>query len=400
MGDQPRIFGVVQNKPQLAKYAVTACIAFSAFTLTGATEAFAAEPSTDAGSASEPTAGSASEPTAGSASEPTAGSASEPTAGSASEPTAGSASEELEPSPPEGRELGGHVFMPVLGMVSPFTNTSFGTFMLLGYGSTTGSLTLQLPGNPPPPAQTFTGTVSYVAIGSVLSFEAAFLRYFAARIGLSETLYSGISGAAVAAVGSNARLGGNFGLTGSLPIGQSVRVAGVFDTSFAPAMGVLLGPAIKSAFDSCSEGVTNCRFDFGKLFEQRNVLSLEPGVAASWAPLPSLGVTGNLTYVHRSLTNSNSGATTSEAMSLGVAADFDFHLISIVPVGVQLSWNSRIPFDESVDGFSDLGAAVFYTGRKNLSLGLQFVDRRFRVVPDVDVSWTTFIALIGLRYYW
>jgi hypothetical protein len=290
--------------------------------------------------------------------------------------------------------------MPVLGMASPFTTTSFGTFMLVGYGSTTGSLTLQLPGNPPPAPQTFTGTVSYVAIGSVLSFEAAFLRYFSARIGLSETLYSGVSGAAVAAVGSNARLGGNFGFTGSLPIGQSVRVAGVFDTSFAPAMGVLLGPAIKSAFDSCSEGVANCRFDFGKLFEQRNVLSIEPGVAASWAPLPSLGVTGNLTYVHRSLTNSNSGATTSEAMSLGVAADFDFYLVSIVPVGVQLSWNSRFPFDESVDGFSDLGAAVFYTGRKNLSLGLQLVDRRFRVVPNVDVSWTTFIALIGLRYYW
>ena len=36
----------------------------------------------------------------------------------------------------------------------------------------------------------------------------------------------------------------------------------------------------------------------------------------------------------------------------------------------------------------------------NLSLGLQLVDRRFRVVPNVDVSWTTFIALIGLRYYW
>jgi hypothetical protein len=369
-------------------FVITAFIAFAASTLAGATEAFAAEPAPDAGSVAEPAAGSVAEPTAGSVAEPTAGSASEP------------ALEEPEPSPPEGRELGGHVFMPVLGMVSPFTNTSFGTFMLLGYGSTTGSLTLQLPGNPPPPAQTFTGTVSYVAIGSVLSFEAAFLRYFSARIGLSETLYSGISGAAVAAVGSNARLGGNLGLTASLPIGQSVRVAGVLDTSFAPAMGVLLGPAIKSAFDSCSEGVTNCRFDFGKLFEQRNVLSVEPGLAASWAPLPALGVTGNLTYVHRSLTNSNSGSTTSEAMSLGVAADFDFHLISTVPVGVQLSWNSRIPFDESVDGFSDLGAAVFYTGRKNLSLGLQFVDRRFRVVPNVDASWTTFIALIGLRYYW
>jgi hypothetical protein len=29
---------------------------------------------------------------------------------------------------PQGRELGGHVFMPVMGMVGPFATTSFGTF--------------------------------------------------------------------------------------------------------------------------------------------------------------------------------------------------------------------------------------------------------------------------------
>jgi hypothetical protein len=290
--------------------------------------------------------------------------------------------------------------MPVFGMVSPFTTTSFGTFMSVGYGSTTGGFTLQLPGNPPPPPQTVRGSVSYAAIGGIVGFEVAFLRHFSARLAFSETLYSGLTGVAAAVVGSNARLGGNLGFTASMPVGESMRVAAVFDTSYAPAMGLLLGPAIRSAFDSCSSGITDCRFDFGKLFEQRNVLTVEPGVAGSWAPLTALGVTGNLTYVHSSLTNSNSGSASSDAISLGVAADYDFHDISSVPVGVQLSWNSRFPFAGSGDGFSDLGAAVFYTGRKNLSLGLQLVDRRFKVVPDVDVSWTTFIALIGLRYYW
>jgi hypothetical protein len=290
--------------------------------------------------------------------------------------------------------------MPVLGMVSPFNTTSFGTFMSMGYGSTTGSLSLQLPGNPLPPPTTFSGTVSYAAIGGILGFEAAFLDHFSARVVLSETLYSGITGTAAAVVGTNARLGGDFGFTASLPIGQSVRLAGIFDVSYAPQMGLLLGPAIKSAFDSCSTGIRDCRFDFSKLFEQKNVLTIEPGVAASWAPLTSLGVTGNLTYAHSSLSNSNSGAVTSDAMSLGVATDFDFHAISSVPVGLQVSWNSRFPFAGGGDGFTDLGLGFFYTGRKNLSLGLQVIDRRFRVVPDVDASWTTFIALIGLRYYW
>jgi len=46
-------------------------------------------------------------------------------------------------------------------------------------------------------------------------------------------------------------------------------------------------------------------------------------------------------------------------------------------------------------------ASVFTrTGRENLALGVQAVNRRFRVVPEVDVSWSTFVASIGLRYYW
>jgi hypothetical protein len=290
--------------------------------------------------------------------------------------------------------------MPVLGMVSPFTNTSFGTFLSVGFGSSTGHLSLQLPGNPPPPPSIISGSVSYAAIGGVVSFEAAFLEHFSGRAIFTETLYSGTTGAAAAVIGSNARLGADFGLTASLPLTPSIRVAAVFDVSYVPATGILLGPAIKYAFDSCAMGITNCRFEFSRLFEQKNVLTVEPGGSASWAPYPSFGLTGNLTYVHSSLTNSNTGSLSTNALSMGLAADFDFLAISEVPVGVQLSWNSRFVFSESTDGFTDLGGAVFYTGRKNLSVGFQLVDRRFRVVPDVDVSWKTFIALIGLRYYW
>jgi hypothetical protein len=355
---------------------LSASLAFAASTLMGG-KASAAEPATGAAAAVSP--GDAPGPNVEAAAEPGAG---------AAEPT------------PQGRELGGHTFMPILGMVSPFTTTSFGTFLSVGYGSTTGRLSLQLPGNPPPPPTIISGSVSYAAIGGVVGFEAAFLQHFSARVIFTETLYSGTTGAAAAMVGSNARLGADFGLTASLPLTPSIRVAAVVDASFAPSTGILLGPAIKSTFDSCAMGITNCRFEFSQLFEQRNVVTVEPGGAASWALYPFLGVTTNLTYAHGSLTNSNSGSVSTNAMSAGIAADFDFYAISDVPVGIQLSWNSRWVFSESTEGFTDLGGAVFYTGRKNLSIGFQLVDRRFRVVPDVDVSWKTFIALTGLRYYW
>jgi hypothetical protein len=170
----------------------------------------------------------------------------------------------------------------VLGIVGPFANTSFGTFLTVGAGSTHGSVSLQVPGSSRPP-QTFGGEVSYAVVGGVLSYEYAFLRDFAARIVLSETLYSGTTSAAAAVVGTNARLGGDVGLTGGLTIANSLRLSGVLDASYAPRIGLLLGPAVKSAYDSCSMGVTECSFDVGKLFEAANVLTLTPGVAAPLA---------------------------------------------------------------------------------------------------------------------
>jgi hypothetical protein len=299
--------------------------------------------------------------------------------------------------PPEGRELAGHVFMPALGIVGPFATTSFSSYMTLGAGSTEGHLTLQLPGNPPPPPQTFNGSVSYVAVGGVLGFEAQVVPGISARMGLTETIYSGTSGAAVTTVGTNARVGGGLGITAGLPIGNSVRVAGVVDANLVPRFGLLLGPAIESTFESCSTGIRDCRFDFSKLFRLKNVFELKPGVAASWAPLRALGISGNLSYLYASVAGISQGG-----IFIGVAVDYDFRAISRVPVGLQAALSSLVPITghDSVFGYTDLGGGVFYTGRKHLSLGIQALARRFRVSPQTDVSWSTYVAFIGLRYYW
>jgi len=336
-------------------------------------------------------------PSEDSAGEVVARVAAEPSSVAASTPRAATAAKTSYR--PQGRELGGHVYMPVLGIVGPFATTSFGTFLTMGAGSTQATVTLDVPGASEP--QTFRGSVSYAAVGGVLGFEYAFLRDVSARLIISETLYSGTSGAAAAAIGTNARLGGNLGLTAGLPIGRSVRVAGVFDASYVPRFGLLLGPAIRAAFDSCSTGVTDCRFDFGKLFQQQNMLRLIPGVAASWTPTKPLGLTGNVSYVYSSMNTTGSGALSEGAMSFGAAVDFDFNPITPVPVGLQALWNTEATFEKGgIASFTDLGGGVFYTGRKELALGMQAVNRRFRVVPQVDVSWNTIIAMMGLRYYW
>jgi hypothetical protein len=305
---------------------------------------------------------------------------------------------EAPPPRPEGRELGGHVFTPVLGLVGPFATTSFGTYLTMGYGSTTGSVTLQLPSGPP---ETFTGSVEYVAVGGLLAYEYAFTRGISARVLFTETIYSGTTGAAMAVMGSNARFGMSLGMTAGTTLGESVRLSAVLDASSAPQVGLLLGPALKSAYDSCSTGLANCTIDLDKLFKQNNVLQVRPGVAAGWAPLRSLGLVANVSYLYSSIDTKDAGTASQGAVTAGAAADFDFRAISSVPVGLQVSVNGLFPISGSTEQrFTDVGGAIFYTGRKDLSVGLQIVDRRFKVDPAVDVSWKTFIALIGLRYYW
>jgi hypothetical protein len=297
------------------------------------------------------------------------------------------------------RDMGGHTYMHALGISSAFATTNFGTYMTAGYGTTKGRVTLLVPGNPDP--QTFEGEVSYAAVGSVLDFEWAFLPGFSARFLLTESLYSGVTGAAVAAVGTNIRLGAGLGLTASFPVGESVRLAARLDASYTPQLGLLLGPALKDAYDSCSAGVSNCTFDFQKLFEQNNVFAVKPGAAVAWTPWAPLGVTANLEWVQRSLEQTGGSTESSGALAAGLALDFDFLNVSTVPVGLVASWSSEWPATGvSSGGFTDVGGGVLYTGRKDLSLGVQAVVRRFRVVPEVDVSWNTFLLLIGLRYYW
>jgi len=243
--------------------------------------------------------------------------------------------------------------------------------------------------------------VGFAAVGSVIDYEWAFLPGYSARFALSESLYSGVTGAAVATIGTNIRLGAALGLTASFPVGDTVRLAARLDTSYTPQMGLLLGPALQDAYDSCSTGVSNCTFDFAKLFEQNNVFTVKAGTALAWTPWAPLGVTANLEWVQRSLEQTGSSTKSAGAINAGLALDFDFRNVSTVPVGLVASWSSEFPVEGvSSTGFTDLGGGVLYTGRKDLSLGVQFIVRHFRVVPEVDLSWNTLLLLTGLRYYW
>lgn len=293
---------------------------------------------------------------------------------------------------PQGRILNGHVFMPSATVPGALVTTSFASYLLLGLGSTTGSFTIG--------DRNFNGTYDYAAIGAVLGYEHAFGRYFSARLSLNDVIYSGINGESAFAVGTQFQVGGSLGVTASLPVGDAVRVAVLFDVGSVPGLALTIGSGLRAIIDRCQAG--NCTVGNGDIFGTRNATTIQPALAANWAVSRALGITGNVAYLHVSQ-DQNLGTVSGDALSLGLASDFDFRAIGWAPIGLMLQFNWTAPFNgdaPALQHVTDLGGGIFYTGRENLALGIQLVARRFAVQPDLAVSWKTFISTVGLRYYW
>ena len=292
--------------------------------------------------------------------------------------------------PPEGRILNGHTFLPAADVRGPFTVTSFGSFMNIGYGTTSG--TYQVGG------QVFNQGFDYALFGATVGYELAFLRYFSARLALSPDVFSGANGSSAIVIGSRVQVGLSAGLTASIPLGDAIRVGFLLDAASGPNLALAIGQGLRAIINTCQP--SGCNIDTGQFFNIVHVFTLQPAAAVSWAPLPPLGLTASFAYLYATETSSGTSFN-GQAVAPAFAADFDFGRISSVPVGILFQFRWIAPFSGTqLQHITDIGGGVFYTGRQDLALGLQFIVRRSAVSSTVDVSWSNFLTTIGLRYYW
>jgi hypothetical protein len=297
-----------------------------------------------------------------------------------------------DPSLAPSRVLNGHVFMPSATVPGALTTTSFGTFLILAYGNTTGSFQVA--------DRAYSGSFDYAGAGAALVYEHAFYRYFSARLAVDEVIFSGIDGPSIIVVGTALQVAFSLGATASLPIGDSLRVGVLLDVESSPGLALTIGNGLQTIVENCRVDPNNCRANEGSVFGTNRALTLKPALAANWAPWRPLGLTANAAYINVSQ-DQGDDTFKANAVRLAGAADFDFLAVSGVPVGLQLAFAWTAPIDGTVlQHITDLGGGIFYTGSQHLALGLQLISRRFAVQPTVDVSWSTLVSTIGLRYYW
>ncbi|HTP50049.1 MAG TPA: hypothetical protein VMK42_05070 [Anaeromyxobacteraceae bacterium] len=296
----------------------------------------------------------------------------------------------LEDTPPGRRILNGHVFMPSATVPGALTTTSFATYLITAYGKTTGSAQIG--------DKLYSGSFDYAGVGAILGYEYAFLDHFSARFSITELVYTGINGSSALVIGTSVSTGASLGFTASLPIGDSFKLGLLLDGTIGPGLALTIGNGISSIINRCQQ--SGCAVGEGDIFGKKNSFSVQPALAINWAPWRPFGITANFSYAFISQ-DLSSGTFSGQALGLGVALDFDFKAISDVPIGLQAVFAWTTPTSgTNLQHVTDLGGGIFYTGRPHLALGLQIVTRRFRVEPNVDVSWSTWLATIGLRYYW
>jgi hypothetical protein len=170
------------------------------------------------------------------------------------------------------------------------------------------------------------------------------------------------------------------------------------DVSYAPSIALTIANALQSVVDSCS-GPGGCDVDGGQAIEIDNLMRVEPALAAAWAPWRPLGLTANVTYIYR---EGEEDGGSSQGVKLGGVVDFDLDPAVGFPLGLQAvaAWTAPVG-SSSLQHVTDVGVGFYYTGRKELTVGVQMASRRFSAQPGlVDTEWSGVITTLGLRYYW
>jgi hypothetical protein len=293
-----------------------------------------------------------------------------------------------------GRELGGHLFLPSHLLEDPFSYTAFGTTFGLGAGNAVGPAV-----NPEPPPY-FSGEKWYgfTGLGLGMLLNVRILEYLAVRAGLNTTAYLGTGSGAALTVGTSARITGDVGVKGSLPVGENFRFSAAVDAAYGPTYALLLADGIRSIIENCPTNPEQCRDSLSASLQADDTITWTAGLAGAWAPLPYLGFTANVQFIAPTKTGTNSIA--QNGMNFAGSGEFDaLPLVKWLPLGVNVAYQITTGVGgNKVPTAQEAGFGFYYTGRRDLALGLE-IDWRWNTLATAQVATAT-VAWLNLRYYW
>jgi hypothetical protein len=286
------------------------------------------------------------------------------------------------------RELNGHYFIPSNVAVDPFTATYFGSQTGFGYLSATVpdqvKLLLGSGGQSP------TVTVPLLPVTQGFGLQIGILpRFWALRVSATGIAVVPASGDGAASYGSRLGYDISGGTTLSFRIANVLRIGAVLDVDYGSFYLVQFGPTLQALRRTG-------QLDTSSLVVNRNLTTVSGRVALALAPHRLLGLTAAAQYVHTFLLQ---GDLKSDSGALGFTAalDLDLRAVSPIPIGLIGSYAFLAQVQDTSLVTHQIGAGIYYTGRRNLVLG-----------PEAQVFLPTagngnqqiLYGVITLRYYW
>jgi hypothetical protein len=238
----------------------------------------------------------------------------------------------------------------------------------------------------------------YTGLGLGMLMNVKILEYLSARALLNTSAYLGTGRGAALTVGTSARITGDIGVKGSLPVGDNWRFSASVDAAYGPVFSLLLANGISDALANCQQNPSQCSFDLGSGFQTIETVTWIAGLAGSWAPTPYLGFTGNFQFIAPTKTGDASIA--QNGLTFAGSAEFDLlPLVKWLPLGVNTAYQITTGVGgNKVPTAQEAGFGLYYTGRKDLALGLE-IDWTWSTLSTQQLSTAT-LAWVNFRYYW
>jgi hypothetical protein len=287
--------------------------------------------------------------------------------------------------PGQGRELNGHLFIPSVLVVDPFVETHFRS-VTSGSVLRSDAPVISLTGEEEGTRQRYT----QAGYSQQFELQLKLLPFLAIRGSASALVYSGTSGRSFLTLGSALQYGAGGGVTLGQRFG-AMQLALTADAAYEPTYSVNVGSAIGASLRAG-------QVETGPLLVLQRAVPLRAGASAAFAPTSSLGFQLMARYEHTF--RERSGLQRQDAFVGGAAADFDFRALTPLPLGVLLAYQVTAPFGslDRKDRSNYFDAGLFYTGRRDLVLGLEGSVRRFPQRERIDTD--SVLGSVVVRYYW
>jgi hypothetical protein len=281
------------------------------------------------------------------------------------------------------RALNGHYFLPSQVVPDPFTSTHFGSSLAFGYGRIDATI------------QNNDGTTQDVQLKVLATQQGLDLQVGMGSAGPASFALR-VRAAASAIVGINAdsalyyplSLGYEYG------VGFVAKPWGNRYFQFALALDFQRGTTYRvSPLTALQNSLNQGGLTSSGLLSKSNTTDLAPGLSLAVSPYKVIGLMSSLRYVWEHV----DGGATDHLLDWGLALSLDLNTVLSVPIGLQGVYELVKTYGASTTLQHYGGGGLWYTGRKDLALGVEVVATKSN---SGGVDQLLIQGQFRLRYYW